>query len=70
MTITATCDSHHVTKVYFKKQQCNVYREHFQWSSSPLIGIGKFAVPIINVLIGTYTFLAGLHVEQVNFEKL
>ena len=49
LNVTATCDSHHQTK----------------WSSSPSLGIGKYAVPIINILIGTYAFLTGLHVEQV-----
>ena len=36
-----------------------------QWRSSPMVGVGKFAVPLINLLIGTYTFTTGLHVEQV-----
>ena len=30
-----------------------------------MIGCGKYLVPVINILIGTYTFLTGLHVEQV-----
>ena len=38
-----------------------------QWSSSPVLGIGKFVVPVLNVLIATYTFVTGLHVDQVSF---
>ena len=37
-----------------------------QWSSSPVLGIGKFAVPVLNVLIAAYTFVTGLHVDQVS----
>ena len=36
-----------------------------QWRSSPMLGVGKQAVAAINVLIGCYTFLTGLHVDQV-----
>ena len=35
-----------------------------------MVGVGKFAVPLINLLIGTYTFTTGLHVEQVIFHEL
>ena len=28
-----------------------------------MLGTGKFMVLVINVIIGTYTFLTGLHVE-------
>ena len=37
-----------------------------QWSSSPVIGLGKFAIPVLNILIATYTFTTGLHVDQVS----
>ena len=30
-----------------------------------MLGVGKQAVAAINVLIGCYTFLTGLHVDQV-----
>ena len=35
-----------------------------------MLGKGKFVVPVINILIGTYTFLTGLHVEQVDFQNI
>ena len=33
--------------------------------SSPLTGIGKYAIPLINILITAYTFTTGMHVDQV-----
>ena len=30
-----------------------------------MLGTGKYMIPVINVIIGTFTFLTGLHVEQV-----
>ena len=36
-----------------------------QWFSCPMLGAGKHIVPVINVLIGCYTFLTALHVDQV-----
>ena len=30
-----------------------------------MVGVGKYAVPLINLLIGVYTFTTGLHVDQV-----
>ena len=36
-----------------------------QWFSCPMLGAGKHMVPVINVLIGCYTFLTALHVDQV-----
>lgn len=49
ITIAATCNASHTT----------------QWSSSPLVGMGKFAMPVLNILITTYTFTTGLHIDQV-----
>ena len=35
------------------------------WASSKTVGTGKEAVPIINLLIIVYTFLSGLHFDQL-----
>ena len=37
----------------------------FQWSSSPVEGVGRYAIPLINILITAYTFTTGMHVDQV-----
>ena len=47
--MTSICNNNHTTK----------------WTSSPLVGAGKYAVPLINLLIGTYAFTSGLHVDQL-----
>ena len=36
------------------------------WDSSPMLGTGKTAIAVINVLISTYCLLTGLHIKQVN----
>ena len=48
-TVTSTCNNNHITK----------------WTSSPLVGVGKYAVPLVNLLIGAYAFTSGLHVDQL-----
>ena len=35
-----------------------------------MLGTGKYMVPVINVIIGTFTFLTGLHVEQVIISEI
>ena len=66
LNVVATCNSNHVTKVDFLLLPTLVNFYHLQWSSSPLLGVGKFCVPVINILIGTYSFLTALHIEQVS----
>ena len=35
------------------------------WDSSPVIGSGRSSVAVINILIGSYCLLTGLHIKQV-----
>ena len=35
------------------------------WDSSPSVGSGTGAIPVINILLSVYTLLTGLHVKQV-----
>ena len=36
-----------------------------EWDSSPMLGCGKSAVPVINILISIYCLTTGLHIHQV-----
>ena len=36
-----------------------------KWDSSPSVGSGTGAIPVINILLSVYTLLTGLHVKQV-----
>ena len=47
--VHTTCNNHHVKT----------------WDSSPMLGTGRKAIAVINILIGVYSLLTGLHIKQV-----
>ena len=49
ITITTTCNHNHTDT----------------WRSSTLVGSGKSKVPMINILLGTYSYLCGVNVKKV-----
>ena len=49
LNVTATCNAGHT----------------YKWCSSPVSGVGKYAIPLINTLIAAYTFTTGMHIDQI-----
>ena len=65
LTVSATCNSGHTTQVEPILYWWLPLIPFLQWTSSPFLGVGKWAVPVINVLLAVYTFTTGLHIDQV-----
>lgn len=46
--------------------ECLCNNNHFRvWNSSPVVGTGKEAIAVINILLATFCLTVGLHVNQV-----
>ena len=46
------------------KLRCNSGHDE-TWASSPSVGSGRWTMPYVNVLLILYTFLTGLHFDQL-----